>query len=60
MKRMITGLLVLCMVLTMFLGCAAQAQVPETTARRSCTCNCPDRGGTGSPCRTQVRISVHR
>ena len=48
MKRMITGLLVLCMVLTMFLGCAAQAQVPETTARRSCTCNCPDRGGAGS------------
>ena len=33
MKRMITGLLVLCMALTMFLGCAAQQQVPETTAQ---------------------------
>ena len=31
MKRMITGLLALCMVLTMFAGCAAQQQVPETT-----------------------------
>ena len=28
---MITGLLALCMVLTMFAGCAAQQQVPETT-----------------------------
>ena len=33
MKRMITGLLVLCMALTMFLRCAAQQQVPETTAQ---------------------------
>ena len=33
MKRMITGLLALCMVLTMFAGCAAQQQAPETTAQ---------------------------
>ena len=33
MKRMITGLLALCMVLTMFAGCAAQQQVPETTTQ---------------------------
>lgn len=30
---MITGLLTLCMVLTMFLGCAARQQAPETTAQ---------------------------
>ena len=33
MKKIMTGLLVLCMALTMFLGCAAQQQVPETTAQ---------------------------
>ena len=33
MKRMITGLLALCMVLTMFAGCAAQPQTPETTTQ---------------------------
>ena len=42
MKRMITGLLALCMVLTMFAGCAAQPQTPETTAQSAAPAPAPE------------------